>query len=246
VLVVDDAEQSRTLITTWLMRRPRTRVVAVDRAGAAIASIKRERIDIVLLDMMMPGIDGYAAARLLRALPQAKRIPIVAITAKTGDEEREECLAAGCSEYLPKPFNSSTRNALIDRLAQEAARDGEPRDSSDSRDSHSASEEPRSAAQLDALAEIDRDTQALVQLYLENRCAEVSVLESALEKRDLDTLRNIGHNLRGSGGSYGFPTLTEIGERIETAAKAADHTALAKEVAHLREHLTEVLLSRGG
>ena len=72
------------------------------------------------------------------------------------------------------------------------------------------------------------------------------MLDSALEKHELDTLQTIGHNLRGFGGSYGFPTLTEIGERLESAAKAADHATLAKEVARLRQHLTDVLLAPGG
>ncbi len=232
VLVVDDAEQNRTLITTWLSSRPHTRVVSVDRAGASIACMKRERIDIVLLDMMMPGIDGYAAARLLRALPEAKNVPIIAITAKVGEEERNACIAAGCSDYLPKPLERSTLLALIDRLRRPA--NGEE---------VRIQSVPAGSVGLEAL---EAETHALVPAYLENRCAELTILESALASGTFETLQTLGHNLRGSGGSYGFPLLTEIGEKIERAAKASDATTLALELHRLREHLTDLLIASGG
>jgi len=235
VLIVDDAEQNRALVSAWLKHNPRLRITSVDRAGAAIACVKRERVDIVLLDMVMPGIDGYAAARLLRSVPDATALPIVAMTAKTGDDERAACLAAGCSDYLPKPIDKSALLELVERLArpQRGNAGGMP--------------PPRAApspAPRPTVAELDPDYAALVPAFLERRCEELLVLELALQQSEFDTVYRLGHNLRGSGGSYGFPVMTEIGERMERAAKANDSVAVAREIAVLREHLGEVLRLR--
>jgi CheY-like chemotaxis protein len=236
VLIVDDAEQNRALVGAWLKQKPRLRVTSVDRAGAAIACVKRERVDIVLLDMVMPGIDGYAAARLLRSVPDAKAVPIVAMTAKIGDDERDACLAAGCSDYLPKPIDKSALLELVERLARPQRSNG-----GSLRPPPPLSPSPAPRAIVD---EIDPDCAALVPAFLERRCEELLVLEQALERSELDTVYRLGHNLRGSGGSYGFPLMTEIGERMERAAKANDRAAVAREIAVLREHLDEVLRLR--
>jgi len=240
VLIVDDAEQNRDLVLTWLEQRPRVRAISVDRAGAAIACVKRERVDVVLLDMVMPGINGYAAVRLLRAVPDARTVPIVAMTAKTGDEERAACLDAGCSDYIAKPLERAAVLELIDRLARSDRATGtSPRPA--------APIEPVRAAPAAPVAadELDPESAALVPAYLEKRREELAVLEEALATRAFDTLYRLGHNLRGSGGSYGFPRMTEIGERMERAAKANDGDAVAREIAQLREHLSDVLRARG-
>jgi CheY-like chemotaxis protein/HPt (histidine-containing phosphotransfer) domain-containing protein len=230
VLIVDDAEQNRVLVSTWLKQSPRLRVTSVDRAGAAIACVKRERVDIVLLDMVMPGIDGYAAARLLRSVPDARALPIVAMTAKTGDVERDACLAAGCSDYLPKPIDKSALLELVERLARPQR-------------GNAASLRPPAPPRA-IIEELDPDLAALVPDFLERRREELLVLEQALEQAEFDTVYRLGHNLRGSGGSYGFPVMTEIGERMERAAKASDSAAVAREIAVLRAHLGEVLRMR--
>jgi HPt (histidine-containing phosphotransfer) domain-containing protein len=95
------------------------------------------------------------------------------------------------------------------------------------------------------IEELDPDSAALVPAYLEKRKEELALLEDALATRAFDTLYRLGHNLRGSGGSYGFPRMTEIGERMERAAKANDGAAVAHEIAQLREHLSDVLRARG-
>lgn len=249
VLIVDDAEHNRAIVSAWLVGRPRVRVTSVDRAGAAIACVKRERVDIVLLDMVMPGIDGYAAARLLRSVPEAKALPIVAMTAKIGDDEREACLAAGCSDYLPKPIDRVALLALVDRMARPERVAGASLRPSLGVESlrpapvASVKPPPREPKRV-IMEQLDPECDALVPAFLEKRCEELSVLENALAERAFDTVYRLGHNLRGSGGSYGFPMMTEIGERMETAAKAHDDKAVAREIAELREHLGDVLRLR--
>jgi CheY-like chemotaxis protein/HPt (histidine-containing phosphotransfer) domain-containing protein len=245
VLIVDDAEPSRELIEAWLAQRPRVRAISVDRAGAAIACVKRERVDLVLLDMVMPGIDGYAAVRLLRAVPDARAVPIVAMTAKTGDEERAACLDAGCSDYIPKPLERTGLLQLIDRLARPERATGTSLRPPPRPVSPRPATRPLDENKRTRIEELDPDSAALVPAYLEKRKEELAVLEDALATRAFDTLYRLGHNLRGSGGSYGFPYMTELGEQMERAAKANDGEAVARAIAQLREHLSEVLRARG-
>jgi two-component system, cell cycle response regulator DivK len=63
-----------------------------------------EKPDLVLLDVLMPEMDGWNTARMLRAIPQTKDIPILAETALAAREDLDSCLQAGCNDYLVKPF----------------------------------------------------------------------------------------------------------------------------------------------
>ncbi|MGZ3182666.1 MAG: ATP-binding protein [Telluria sp.] len=106
VLLADDSELNRQLALILLERLGST----VDEAAngeEAIALFERHAYDLVLMDCMMPGIDGFAATARLRALEKAlgrPRVPVVALTASAIEGDRERCLGAGMDDYLAKPF----------------------------------------------------------------------------------------------------------------------------------------------
>lgn len=102
VLVVDDSPDNRTLIQVVLSRRG-AQVLSAENGRKALDAAKSEEVDVILMDIQMPGMDGYEATRLLRTSGFKK--PIVALTAHAMAEERERTRAAGCDAHLTKPLD---------------------------------------------------------------------------------------------------------------------------------------------
>lgn len=87
---------------------------------------------------------------------------------------------------------------------------------------------------------VDAELAEIIPAYLQHRREELARLPALLQAGSFDEVRVIGHKLRGSGGGYGLDPLTEIGERMENAAKAKDKTALAAQAAELAEFIESV------
>jgi CheY-like chemotaxis protein len=106
-LIVDDDFRNIFALTA-LLERGKLTVVSVE-SGAECLSILDERpeIDLILMDIMMPGMDGYETMAAIRRLPRWRDIPIIAVTAKVVGGERERCLSAGASDYIPKPVDTA-------------------------------------------------------------------------------------------------------------------------------------------
>jgi PAS domain S-box-containing protein len=109
VLVADDDADMRQYLGRLLA--PSYEVEAVPDGQAALAAVRRRPPDLVLADVMMPGLDGFALLGELRADPATKTIPVVLLSARAGEESRVEGLAAGADDYLVKPF--SARELLV-------------------------------------------------------------------------------------------------------------------------------------
>ncbi len=115
VLLIEDNEQNRYL-ATFLLERHGYRIIAAHDGPAGLALAAAAAPALVLLDIQLPGMDGYAVARALRALPALHAVPIIAVTSYAMVGDREKCLAAGCNGYIEKPINPDTFVAEIERL----------------------------------------------------------------------------------------------------------------------------------
>jgi CheY-like chemotaxis protein len=115
VLVVDDLADQRELYAGFL-RYLGYRVVLAASGVEAIAKAVEARPDIVIMDLAMPGLDGFEATRVLKAISVTKRIPVVALTAHAEHLPFEWATLAGCDAYLRKPLLPGDLAAEIDRL----------------------------------------------------------------------------------------------------------------------------------
>jgi CheY-like chemotaxis protein len=107
VLVVDD-DFRNVFAMTALLERGSLNVVSASGGMEALETLAaNSEIDLVLMDIMMPGMDGYETMRKIRKRPEFADLPIIAVTGKVVGGERERCLEAGASDYIPKPVNTA-------------------------------------------------------------------------------------------------------------------------------------------
>ena len=123
ILLIEDNEQNRYL-ATFLLEQNGFTVTHVFDGPAGIIRAARERFDLILLDIQLPGMDGHAVARALRADPALATIPIVAVTSYAMAGDREKALASGCNGYIEKPINPETFVAEVSRYLQPTVGEG--------------------------------------------------------------------------------------------------------------------------
>ena len=102
ILLVEDNEMNRDMLSRRLERRGYEVLLALDGA-AGVAAAREQRPDLVLMDIGLPVMDGYAATRALKADPATSAIPVIALTASAMVGDREKCFEAGCDDYDTKP-----------------------------------------------------------------------------------------------------------------------------------------------
>lgn len=116
ILVVDDDMRNTFAIAALLKQAGIKSVIAQDGMLATDRLSENHDIDLVLMDMMMPGMDGYEATRRIRSMDSYKKLPIIAITAKVMEGEREKCLAAGANDYMAKPLDKDRLFEMIGKM----------------------------------------------------------------------------------------------------------------------------------
>jgi len=151
--------------------------------------------DLILMDMQMPELDGYAAAARLRAA--GYRGPIVALTAHAMEDERARCLGAGCDGFAAKPI---LRRTLIEVARAYLA--------------------PAGAAPLVSALAADAEIARLLDGFVGRLPERLGAMERALGARDLVGLADLAHQLKGAATGYGFPTITEAAAELEAVAAA--------------------------
>lgn len=123
VLVVDDIDTNRRLVSI-LLTRAGAQVATADNGAVAIQAVEENNFDVVLMDMQMPIMDGYAATKLLRT--KGYQRPILALTAHAMRGDRDKCERAGCSGYVAKPINVDELIAAVKQAVEAEDVGGEP------------------------------------------------------------------------------------------------------------------------
>jgi len=115
ILVVDDFDDTRLLLRTWLERKG-FRVIEAENGNQAVAEAEIGCPDLIIMDVEMPGMDGFAATRNIRELNELEGVPVLAVSAYGAEQFRREALAAGCNEYVSTPFEPDELEKLIRSL----------------------------------------------------------------------------------------------------------------------------------
>ncbi|MBF0450641.1 MAG: response regulator [Candidatus Magnetomorum sp.] len=112
ILIIEDNQMNMEMATD-LLEIAGYKVLQAENAEDGIQMARKQHIDLILMDIALPGMDGLEATRVLKKDPKTKDIPIVALTAHAMKDDNDEALKIGCSGYITKPFNTRTFASAI-------------------------------------------------------------------------------------------------------------------------------------
>jgi two-component system cell cycle response regulator DivK len=107
ILVVDDDKKNRYLIS-FLLEKNAFEVIVATNGLEGIEAVKKQQVDLIIMDIKMPKMNGYEATKRIRRLKKYKSIPIIALTSYAMMEDRKKAIKAGCTGYISKPINLET------------------------------------------------------------------------------------------------------------------------------------------
>ena len=190
VLLVEDNAVNRRLAEIVLTRRGHT-VVAADTAPGALRALGERYFDLVLMDLQLPGMDGVAATRAIRAseVGSGRHVPVLALTAHALPGVREQCLDAGMDGYLTKPLEPADLLEAVERLGLLA----EPA-------AATVREEARDPDRWTLLDEVGGDARLLEEicgLFARESAGQMQALRAAIDRGDGPGFTRAAHTLRG-------------------------------------------------
>jgi PAS domain S-box-containing protein len=221
VLVAEDVKTNQILIRLMLQRLGLD-VTLVENGNQAIREATRSSYDLILMDVEMPEKNGHEATRELRSLGVAT--PIIALTAHAMNEDRQDCLAAGCDDYLAKPID---RNRLIEILAKHLhAGEGATMSTQPQ-----TPESPQSDAAETPVICWDRLISRIVEedlarelmpVCIEDNKTRLAALAEAVDAKDAANVKLYAHAIKGASANLGAETLSEVARRLEHMAADGD------------------------
>ena len=226
ILLVEDSSDNRTITVAYLQDTP-YRIEIAENGAVAYDKFTVGHYDLVLMDRQIPVMDGLTATRAIRAWEQANQrppTPIIALTASALKGDREKCLAAGCTAFLTKPIK---QDVLLQAIKENSIA------------VHQSFNEEGSRKET-VLVRANSILADLTPEFLRNRRQDVITILGALDRGDFETVENLGHGMRGAGGSYGFQAITDIGAALEEAARSTDTDTSRKWVGELSRYLDRV------
>jgi two-component system, sensor histidine kinase and response regulator len=205
VLLAEDNPVNQRVVQQLLQLRGHT-VTVVGDGAAAIEAVRKATYDVVLMDVQMPGMDGFEATIALRAaeVDMGRRVPVVALTAHAMKGDRERCLAAGMDEYLSKPIQPADLYRVVESLGGRA----EP--------------PPFDRRVLGKLANDSALVAELAGLFCCDCPKQMASIRAALDRDDSRALRDAAHGLKGAAMTLGAAEVTNQAARLERCGKTGE------------------------
>ncbi|GAB4258192.1 MAG: hypothetical protein Kow0065_07790 [Methylomicrobium sp.] len=221
-------------------------VIDVAQNGAeAVDKVKTSTYDLILMDIQMPVMNGIEATRHIRALPDGKNIPILAMTANAFAEDRQNCLAAGINDFLSKPISPKILSSALTRWL--------PKQPDLAPQNHTASEAALTplplpvgrhiniTVGLDYFSGYQDNYLRMLAKFTELHSHDAIELQEAVNSGDRSKAKRIAHTLKGIAAQIGAERLHELTVTLErqlnTGADAAD---LLRQITMLSENLKQV------
>ena len=207
ILLVEDGQTNQKLISL-LLRRAGAEVEIAENGKIGVQLATAHEFDLIMMDMQMPVMDGYAATRELRRL--GLTLPVIALTAHAMKGDEEKCRSYGCSGYLTKPIDSGRLlQAVAAALRGEGTVPVAP-----------VAERALAATVLTSSLPLDDpDFREIAEEFVERLREKAAAMQSALASGDFEELYELAHWLKGAGGTAGFAAFTAPAHRLEHSAR---------------------------
>jgi signal transduction histidine kinase/CheY-like chemotaxis protein len=236
VLVVDDGKENRELVKLLLEEAG----LFVDEAQNGQLGVEKAtagEFDVVLMDVQMPVMDGFTAVGILRE--QGLQIPVIALTANAMKGFETQCLEAGYSGYLSKPINIDQFMELMAKILDgkkvkrdsnsikvpEISQDVQPKDQQNADFGPIVSNLPAHIKKF----------KGIIVRFVKRLDEQLDTLEKAADGGNLKAVAELGHWLKGAGGTVGFDVFTEPAAQLELHAKNGETPQIKPLIAHLRQ-----------
>jgi two-component system, sensor histidine kinase and response regulator len=240
ILLAEDNKINQRLAAHMLAGQGHSVVVAKN-GREALALLEREVVDLVLMDVQMPVMDGFEATAAIRRGEQGsgRRLPIIALTAHAMKGDRERCLEAGMDSYLAKPIDTQELHHLIAHLV------AAPQGVASQTDGAVAQNKPPAlgfdpAALLARLGGDERMLQELVSLFLEDCPVQLQDIRAALAQGNLKAVEETAHSLKGALRGLSADDISATAGRLEISAREGDTNGMTGAFAELEEKLDQL------
>lgn len=192
--------------------------------------VRQADFDAVLMDVQMPEMDGFEATRRIREWEKSlgKHVPIIAMTASTGQREREKCLAAGMDDYLSKPVTYDNLDSVLYKWVEsEHAKNlsaGETIMQEQARETESFEVPQTEPVDVKGLCELLGEEEAIevLQLFVNSTEELISQINDAASRKDARALKEAAHQLKGAASSVGANSIARTCLDLEVCAKNDD------------------------
>jgi len=231
ILLAEDNPVNQQVATAMLLKRGH-QVDVVGNGREAVDAVAKESYDLVLMDIQMPEMDGFEATEKIRALPQGRTLPIIALTAHALSGERERCLARGMTGYLAKPFKAHDLFSAVEgRGAQPADAAAAPAPAVDLAAFRRTMEEAGAAEAVDGILET----------FVATLPQRLEALVAAASGTDAEPLQRAAHAFKSAAGTIGAGHLAALLEETERAAQGGDVAGARDKLEHIRGEAEVVL-----
>ncbi len=230
ILLAEDGLVNQKLIAALLTQAGADSVDLAENGSIAIRKTEACDYDVILMDMQMPVLDGYAAAHILRE--SGNRTPIIALTAHAMKGDREQCLQAGCTDYVTKPIDAEE---LIHSVAS-CVRPGLDLATESERKITAAGQSSGKANVISSTLPIENPVfREIVRDFGQLLNGLLPQMHDAARGRRSDVLSRLTHDLIGTAGSAGFGEFTGPGRQLEEFIKAGQHDEIMQSLRLLDE-----------
>lgn len=232
VLLVEDNEVNQE-VALGLLNGTNLSVVTAENGQQAIDILEQKAVDLVLMDMQMPVLDGISATEQIRRNPKWQNLPIIAMTANAMQSDVRRCIDAGMNSHLAKPINvHNLYQALVQYLSSQQPNDEllqEEKNVSPAVDSELPSLSGINVEQ--AIYDIGGDKESYFTIlgrFLEMQNTELSIFKEVIDKEDWDMAARMAHSLKGSSANLGVKLVSQLAANMERRIREQDKSALGE------------------